>query len=540
MKSHHTITALSRLKSSFALAALLLLGLGLLMRFSAVALWDDAWFYTRYAAQLLAHGHYRWNAYGESSYGLTAPAYGLQTVLLQALHILPGLALWILSAVWGMAALGFTHRLVPVRADETGRLRDWLSVFFWATVALNVPALLVHCSSGMDTTFAMAYLAAYLLLVHAFEPRLSPGKAFLTGIVGGWAWTIRPDLMLFTVGVPLAWALFTKDPVQRREAYYTVLFTAFSVLLQVWVAMREFGTLLPLAFYAKSFNPYGEAIAAAYRWAGLGQWALFMACNILPALAIGGGIWQGGRIWWRFHSIAERALLIALAAFMLYHLTLVLPVMGYSARFYYPVWPLLLWLGGRSLVFLWRMHPQGAERLLARLRPPALAAGLGVACLALGGLAVWQGRPPGAKALWGRMDASSAYEALGRDNWPCLPAINALPSSLSIASTELGILGALNYDRRIIDLSGLHDAEAAHTGFNPDKLIHVQRPDLIYLPQADYAELHAAMVAHPDFARLYLSYPATTLDAFQGMALRRDSPFFAQMQAAVVERISQQ
>jgi hypothetical protein len=90
-------------------------------------------------------------------------------------------------------------------------LRHWLSAFFWATVALNAPMLLVHMSSGMDTTFAMAYFAAYLLLLHAFEPQLSPGKAFLTGIVGGLAWTIRPDLMLFTVGVPLAWAIFFKD-----------------------------------------------------------------------------------------------------------------------------------------------------------------------------------------------------------------------------------------------------------------------------------------------------------------------------------------
>ena len=540
MKSHLTNPALSRLKSSFAVAALLILAGGLLMRFSAVALWDDAWFYTRYAAQLLHHGHYRWNAYGESAYGLTAPAYGLQTVVLQALQLLPGLALWLLSAGWGVVALGLTQRLVPVRADETGRLRGWLSAFFWATVALNAPALLVHFSSGMDTTFAMAYLAAYLLLIHAFESSLSPGKAFLIGIAGGLAWTIRPDLMLFTVGVPLAWIIFPQSTVQRREAYYTLLFTAFCVLLQVWVAMREFGTLLPLAFYAKSFNPYGAAIAAAYRWTGLGQLACFMACNLLPALAIVLGLWRGGRVWWRFHSTAERTLMVALAAFMAYHLLLVLPVMGYSARFYYPVWPLLLWLGGRSLVFLWRAQPQWADKVMHALRPPMVAASLGLSLLALGGLQAWQGRPAGAKAEWGHMDAASAYYALGRNNWPCLPAINALPSSLSIASTELGILGALNVDRRIIDLSGLHDAEAASYGFNPDKLIHLQRPDLIYLPQDDYAEMRAALLAHPDLERLYLVYPAVALDAFQGMALRRDSPFFAQMQAAVTRRLQGQ
>lgn len=537
MKSHLTIPALARLKSSFAFAALVLIGLGLVMRFSAVALWDDAWFYTRYAAQLLQHGHYRWNAFGESAYGLTAPAYGLQTVLLQALGLLPGFALWVLSVVWGVGALGATHRLVPVRADETGRLRHWLSAFFWATVALNAPMLLVHMSSGMDTTFAMAYFAAYLLLLHAFEPQLSPGKAFLTGIVGGLAWTIRPDLMLFTVGVPLAWAIFFKDPVQRREAYYTLLFTAFSVLLQSWVAMRTFGTLLPLSFYAKSLNPYGEAIAAAYRWAGLGHWALFMAVNLLPMLAIAVSCWRGGRVWWRFLSIAERALLVALALFMAYHLLLVLPVMGYTARFYYPAWPLLLWLGGRSLVFLWRTEPQWAEALVMRLRPRAWALGLGLSMLALGGLAVWQGKPPGTKAHFAQFDAHSAYHALGRDNWPCLETLDRLPSSLSIASTELGILGALNYERRIVDLSGLHDADAVQLGFDADKLLHLQRPDLIYLPQDDYAEMRAAIVAHPDFDTLYLAYPAAELDAFQGMALRKDSPFLAEMQAAVAVRL---
>ena len=32
----------------------------------------------------------------------------------------------------------------------------------------------------------------------------------------------------------------------------------------------------------------------------------------------------------------------------------------------------------------------------------------------------------------------------------------------------------------------------------------------------------AALLAHPDLERLYLVYPAAALDAFQGMALRRD------------------
>jgi hypothetical protein len=529
-----------RLVSSLAVASLLLLAAGLLARYSAVAIWDDAWFYTRYGSHLLQHGHYRWNAYGNSAYGLTAPAYGLQTVALQALGLLPGLVLWLLSAGWGIVALGFTQRLVPVRADETGRLRPMLAIFFWATVAVNMPLLLVHFSSGMDTSFAMAYLAAYLLLLHAFESRLSPGKAFLIGIVGGWAWTIRPDLMLFTIGVPLAWVAFTRDALQRREAAYTLLFTVFSVLLQVWVALQEFGTLLPLAFYAKSFHPYGAAMAAAYRWTGLGYWGLFVACNVLPVAAIVVAAWRGGRVWWRFHSLAARALLIALVAFHAYHLLFVLPVMGYSARFYYPAWPALLWLGGRSLVFLGRTQPAWITQLLTRLRPPAWAAGLGLGLLLLGGAATWLGRPAGAKAAWGRMDAATAYTALGRNNWPCLAELNALPSSFSIASTELGILGALNTERRIIDLSGLHDADATHLGFDPDKLIHLQRPDLIYLPQADYAEMLAAILAHPDFARLYLVHTAAELDAFQGMALRRDSHFLPQMTQAVARRLAQQ
>lgn len=533
METRYSPPDLPKLTKIIGLVLALVVCASLLLRFSAAAIWDDAWFYTRYAEQYLSTGTYRWNPYGEPSYGLTAPLFGLQVLLFQAIGLPPGLSLWLLAAFWGILGFWILYRLIPIHADDTGRSRPYLQLFLWLTAAINLPWLAVHFTSGMDTSFAITFMAGYLLLAQLFTPHLSPGKALALGIYGSLAWTIRPDLAVFVLAVPLGLVFFSEKALQRREAAYTLLFTLFGILFQVWMALQEFGTLLPLSFYAKSINPYGPAIASAYRWTGFAQWFHFAALNIIPFSILLFAWIKGGRVWWRFLGIVERMLLIAWLIFTAYHLFLVIPVMGYAARFHYPAWPVLLWLAAKSWVFLLRSRPQLSQRLypLPGTWPRKIL--FGILLLAYAATATWLIRPPETRTAWAHLDPLTAYQVLGRNNWPYLDEISRLPHALSIASTEVGILGALDARRRIVDLSGLHDPEAVRHGFDPKRLLHTQKPDLIYMPHPDYAEMNQALLDHPDFNRLYLHYPATTLQSFQGIALRRDSHWFPALKAII-------
>ena len=199
---------------AFALAGVLLLLCLLAMRFGGASVWDDAYFNVRYVDHLLENGNFSWNVDDAPAYGLTSILHGLVVLVLRlVLGGSPALPLLLASLLAGVAALGIIFKLLADYADDYGENRWGAAVFFAILLGFNAPPLSVHFTSGMDTGLAMAFLGLYLLVIKRFEPALSPGKSLVVGILGGLAWFVRPDLLIFTVGIPLSLALFSKKKV---------------------------------------------------------------------------------------------------------------------------------------------------------------------------------------------------------------------------------------------------------------------------------------------------------------------------------------
>lgn len=511
------------------LAALVMaaLGFNLLVRFGASQIWDDAYFFSRYADNYRASGDYSWNVGEPPSYGLTSVAYGAWIFVVRLLGGEAPLSLWLGSLFWGAVTMVGLWRLVHLQSGGDIAQRRALYALFWVLIGLNVLHLAVHFSSGMDTSLAMAWLGAYLYLWKRFEGKLSPGKALALGLLGGMAWFIRPDLLLFPIFMPLAQALLGIRPLQRKMAGYILLFTCFMVLLLMGGGVKYLGGLFPLSFYVKSLNSYGEGISRAYWLEGLRHLALFLAWNfpllILMPAAIRAARKQGQSAF----SRPDKALIGCLLIFLLYHAFLVTPIMGYHQRFLYPVWPIMVYLTCKSWT-VWMRLKGGIPKFPAWM-PLSLLAGLSLWILAF----TWVKRPANISATIGKMDLNTAYRELGQNNWPYLPQFLYLGDSLKIASTELGILGAMAPRNVIHDLSGLHNLETARYGLDTDRLLRVQQPDLIYMPHPDYLEMIQAIRSDTTFQRHYLEYPSDSLKSWLGIALWKESPYFLQMQYIV-------
>jgi hypothetical protein len=503
------------------------LGLNLLIRFGAPQIWDDAYFFTRYADNYRATGDYSWNPGEAPSYGLTSVAYGAWVYVMRLLGGEAPLSLWLSSLFWGIVTMIGLWMLVKLQAGAEVAQRKALYGMFWLVVGLNVLNLSVHFSSGMDTTLAMAWLGGYIYLWKRFEGRLSPGKALVLGLFGGVAWFIRPDLLLFPIFMPLAQALLGIRPLQRKMAGYILLFTCFMVLLLMGGGVKYLGGLFPLSFYVKSLNSYGEGISQAYWLEGLRHLLLFLAWNFPLLILMPVAVFAARRQKQSAFSRPDKALMASLLIFLIFHTFLVTPIMGYHQRFLYPVWPILVYLTCKSWT-VW-MRLRGGPPKFPRWIPLGVMAGLSLWMLAF----AWIHRPANIQTTIGKMDLQTAYRELGQNNWPYLPEFLYLGDSLKIASTELGILGAMAPRNTVYDLSGLHNLETARYGLDTDRLLREEQPDLIYMPHPDYVEMIAAIRQDSSFQRHYLEFPAENLNSWLGIALWKESPFFLQMQHIV-------
>lgn len=510
-----------------------LLGM-VILQFSGAAVWDDAYFFARYADNLLAYGQYSWNPGDDPTYGLTSLVYGMQVLGGRVIYGGdPAAVLWICSVVCGLGALVMLGAVVFQYGDPFRRYRWHAALFAAVTLGFNVPSLSVHFSSGMDTMLSVGYLAAYLYMVKRFAPALSPGKAMVIGILGGLAYFVRPDLLVFTIGIPVCLAVFSKRPLARRQARYALIFTIFALLTQLLIAVQTFDSFVPNAWYVKSLNPYGPGIAEAYGMAAWGQFGLFLLSNWLPLLFIVAAIALNFKHWRKNFSIEDKAILICTALFCGYYLFFVLPVMGYAQRFFYPAWAAVVLLGAKSLVHVLyeRPHFGSLQRISIRIQKGASLGAFGLIVLALCLL----NRPANLSTRWGAFSNGSVYAELGRNNWPYLERFSRLPNTLQMASTELGILSAMNPNRGIVDLSGLNDPHFARYGFDVERLVKIQAPDLIFLPHPDYTEMRASMLGDPEFQARYEVYSEEKLQSWMGLALRKESPWYHQMKNIVRE-----
>ncbi|HVZ76245.1 MAG TPA: hypothetical protein VG934_03210 [Candidatus Paceibacterota bacterium] len=515
-------------------AALFAIALYVFVSISAgSSVWDDSLMFVRYAHNVLSHGAIAWNN-NQPTYGLTSLAYLLLVVPLA--NVFSNAAMVVIAAsICGFALfLAVAYFLIHVFAGEDRKAVPVIAAIAATALALGHSSLASIIASGMDTTFGIAYLVLYLAAVAAFVRSGSDSKpvAFLTGMVGGCAYAVRPDLLIYSVIIPVALAIWSDNPALRRNALIMMVATVGTALAAAGAAWMYFGTPLPLPFYAKSGLLYDPTLAHRYRF-----FPIFQLITHIDAFA---PLWltlPAALVVWRreFFHRTPSALLIGIAlsvmAVATYYLFFVIQIMPYEGRFYYPVLPGLIALLAALMARGWSW---GRSLSREALLPTTVL----VACAVCGALLVAplvQASEYTAYALLRERGAISTilhgttlqnYEddAESQLVWPCLDAVDALPPTASVATTEVGLPGVLAPFRPIIDLAGLNDTQISLREATPADRIKEEKVDVVYLPtEYYYPVMRSAILAQPWFTTDYTIYPATSTGGFPDVAVRKGS-----------------
>ncbi|WP_437817555.1 hypothetical protein [Sorangium sp. So ce1078] len=530
------------------------------VRFDLTTLWDDAYMFQRYAHNIVTEHSISWNPQGPPTYGLTSLAFLVAAV---PLYLITGgntsLAAMLQSLVCGPVLLVLLVLLV-VRAAGDGKGAR-LACFSLVAFCVARSTLADHFVSGMDTAFGLCFITAYLLLALRLlgGTRVAGGVAL--GAFGGLAFSVRPELTAYAVLVPLAMIALERDRDRRRFGIAALAATVGVLALHLGIAKLYFGSPVPLPFYAKSTNLYGSGILRAYRgrptidlldwldffWPLLAVIALDVIVGLgtqqaAPGAPAGQRQRTGPRAWWTASSAFDKGVLAATLLCLAYSWLFVVPIMGFAQRFYYAPLPGLIYLACRSAVRL-------AQTLSDSLGKPAPAA---VPVAAVGALAILWLHLSTPLATAGKDLAGAAVaNRLGHFNlvkhgntsgpqkyWFAIDRVSTLPDDLVMATTEVGMLGAMNLKKTIIDMAGLNDRRFALEPFSADKFFQAYKPDLIYMPHPHYVKMIEDMEAHPEMSR-YVTYSQKKLGTSQfGIAVRRDSPYFEQLQKIVKEKTS--
>ena len=237
------------------------------LRFSGVSVWDDAFMFVRYADNILAGGTVSFNPGGEATYGLTSIAF--LAIVLPIRMLVPGspaLTAVVASSVCGILFIGLLIALLKTWiGSKNAQLTSVAVVLALGSLALAIGHFSVHFVTGMDTMFALAFITAYIFMSKWHETSSSLLSMLLTGCMGGLAFSVRPDLMIYAAIIPATVLLFAGTRKVRLMAIALMTVTGVVTLLQMLLYYLYLNSPLPLPFYAKGLNLYGEAIQDLYR-----------------------------------------------------------------------------------------------------------------------------------------------------------------------------------------------------------------------------------------------------------------------------------
>ncbi|APR75305.1 Hypothetical protein A7982_00651 [Minicystis rosea] len=514
-----------------------------LARFDVRSLWDDAYIFQRYAHNVLREGKVAWNPGGAPTYGLTSPAFLVVGVpLLAVTRGNMSLAALLSSALPGLVLMGLLARLAQKAAGGGTRGRAAIALVF---VCLAISTFADHFVSGMDTTFGLGCTATYLLVAHELSSRLAdptPPRRLgvILGVLGGFSLAVRPEMATLAVLVPLSLVAFPKTPVERRMGLTVLGVTVLGLGAHLLFCRLYFGTPLPLPFWAKGTDLYGAGIARAYRggtthdllvWLGF-FWPLFIVTIVAVTASL--------RSFLRDTPAMDKGVLVGALFLIGYSWIVVTPIMGHSQRFFYPPLPLLVYLAARSIArffdFVAARDPEGSRAPYAVVGAAGLVYGIGLFMpgFVQGGRDLTSAVTGG---VFARVDMHKhALEQGPQRYWYGLDRFATLPSDAVFATTEVGMLSALNLKRTVVDLAGLNEPKFALSKFSAEKLFSTWHPDLIYMPHPHYAAMIDDIQKHPAFAD-YDVYTKPQLNALEfGIAIRKSSKYYQQMDAIVKDK----
>lgn len=490
----------------------------LLQRLSSLSVWDDAYFFVRYADNLLTYGQLAWNPDGIPTYGLTSPAYLIIVVPLRLIFpTQPALVMICASLLCGVLAgitivrFGFT--LLKHQVHQT--------IFVVLLAISSVVAgehITLHLTSGMDTMFAVLCLTIWLMLIFLSQ------KWGLAGVLAGSFLWIRPDVLLIVVPI----IVFLVSHSQSKELI--IIFSA-TIIIQLLLNQIYFSEFLPLPFYAKSTTIYGEAFYRYYVNTANQYFVEFLLSY--PYLMIFAFIGSGFTLYKKYWHMV--GVIFGIVLFTIYQLYFVVPVMGFSQRFYYPLLPVIIFLVIKAIPVVIDQLPANIIQAIKTypnkpLFVPLLLVFVFINPLPIIITFVNFTKPNDTPVVGvGRFDLQIAYDTLYNDSWYRLDAVSALNDEIVIATTEIGFPAVMNPNKTIFDLAGLNNTYIAHRGFSADYLLVETQPDWIYMPYPHYEDMWYSIFNHPTFEENYHYFSARMLGTAMDVAIKRSSPFYRDM-----------
>jgi len=523
-----------------AIGLLLFIAVVTVPQINSASVWDDGYMFVRYAGNVLQRGKIAWNPDGDPTYGPTSMLF-LLCVSVPMRFLLPGdpgAAAALSSVLCGAAFIGLTMFMVRRLAPGRPELGNALVLAVLACFALAIRALSDHFVSGMDTSFALAFLTLYLIICQQHERTPSRRTVLLLGLVGGLAMAARPDLLIFSFIVPASMLVFAPEARARRDAARILALTALAAALQCALAKIYFNSPLPLSFYVKGQEFYGENIRRVYRFVPLREFTSFVQCYWPLFLTIILSITGNPRAWWAKSSPVHRGVALSTALFLSYYLFGVLQIAFHSQRFYHPVLPALVFLACDLVVRIVQDMPDERKDLLAQLAQaiPKRATRVLVVLLIAAFLL-----PPFSRAVKAlprsfAFDLREEYRQRWNRYWAHLDQFSALPNDLVMATTEVGRPSVMNPEKAILDLAGLNDTEIARHGFDADHILQKSKPDLLYMPYQHYAEMIEQILNSPYFKAHYELFPAPLSVTAMPVAIHKQSKRYRAMKAIIQER----
>lgn len=525
------MTPLSREKTAisgllFIFCAFLVLGLSLATHWHGIRLFDDAYMFVRYADHILQGHGMVWNVGEGKVYGATSLAYVFALIPFRLLF--PDnatLTLFCSSMFWGIMMIVLLMRMALVTFAGKGVHKAYLGGFVALMLVTTGRMLKFHFASGMETTLVMTYMAGMVIL---FRNALSkPSKMVITGCYLGFAWWLRPDLMLFSFGLPIVLMVLDGD---RRMAWLRLFgivlgFFALALILARWTA----GTWLPTSFYIKGTAFYGKEYAAAFLKLGWRNLSGFVV-RIWPIFVLLG---LGAYVRWprllSSRSQLEWAWILVSIAFALYYTLLAQQVMGFAQRFYYPLFPVLVYLGLCEL----RSLPQLIQRFRGLDLENIPMNWRRIGMVAMAAVLVYYGQDFGrllrertADEPLGTFETASCYQASYQDYWPKLLELRQLEGDWTLATTEVGMPAALFPAHTIHDIAALNNATLIKEGLNGETIMKHCAADLIFMPHSNYTLLNHSLRHNPRFLEAYEQISGKQLQSDLDVAIKRDSPFY--------------
>jgi len=511
--------------------------MAVLSKSSASYVWDDSFMFVRYADNIIKCHQIAWNPCGSETYGLSSLLFLVVVVPIRLLFPEePALCAFLSSVIGGFAFLFLLIALIERNVRAGPIEKQIIALIVAVSVYVAVGPLTTHFVSGMDTTFVMAYLTAYILLMSGKSQPLSRTSGLISGVLGGLCFLARPDLLLYAMVVPLSMVYLEQQNDSRKEAIAILGFTVVISAGVVFMANWYFGSPVPLAFYVKGLRFYGDNIYQVYNLKSFHALLSYLLYYGIFGGAIALNIWTNRSSFVEHLRSFEIGLLVATLAFLIYYTFFVLQIMYYASRFYYPTLPAIIYLGATSLTQMvgQRTCCPGLIRSGIGRNWPLLVGSSLIVILGFLGLIsetfsdrLFRIRP--SALMNGNFSLVDEYRLEWRDYWFKLEDFSALPNDLEIAATEVGMLGAMNPQKKIIDLSGLNEQSIAKLDFQADHFFREYQPDLIYMPHPDYAEMILEMTTCEYFKESYVWCPAEQLRTKLGVAIRKESRYYRQM-----------